>query len=185
MVRIGHLKRALNENMRAQLKSQLTMPEQYFLYVRALQTLGANLDDTHLRHRKNAWQSKPSATTQKAPKQEADVMDWEPTKVSKAILRQNKELKGKRAVWVDQEEIGRRSREGLCFRCARKECRADRCPLKPPRRPDAACPKAKKAQTKAQPTKAKKGKVAVVEVDSGSETESADYETTDEESENE
>jgi len=63
-------------------------------------------------------------------------MDWEPTKISKATLEQNKQLAGKRTKWVNREEMERRRREGSCFRCGRKECRIDKCPLSPAKRPD-------------------------------------------------
>lgn len=183
VVKIGHLKRTLNESMQAQLRSQLSMPEVYFQYVGALQTLGANLDDAHLRGRKrNTWRSKSPAPAQKTPKQasstqDSDAMDWEPTKISKAMLRQNKELEGKRAVWVDQKEIERRAKERLCFRCGRRECRVDRCPLKPARRPDAARSEARKARPEVQKAKARKAKAVTVEVASESEAESVEYES--------
>jgi hypothetical protein len=63
-------------------------------------------------------------------------MDWEPTKINKAVLEQNKQLAGKRAKWVNRDEMERRRKEGSCFRCGRKECRIDKCPLRPARRPD-------------------------------------------------
>lgn len=64
-----------------------------------------------------------------------DEMDREPTKISQAILKANEELKGKRAKWVDQDEIARRKEEGRCLRCGRTGCRVAKCPLLPPRRP--------------------------------------------------
>lgn len=174
VVKIGHLKRALNESMQTQLKSQLGMPEAYFQYVGSLQTLGANLDDAHLRGRKrNTWRSKLPAPAH----QDSDAMDWEPTKISRATLKQNKELKGKRAVWVDQEEMERRAKESRCFRCGRRECRVDRCPLKPARRQDAARTGAKKARPGTQKAKARKAKAVTIEVASESEAESVEYES--------
>ncbi|KAM7208834.1 hypothetical protein V8F06_014924 [Rhypophila decipiens] len=63
-------------------------------------------------------------------------MDWEPTRISQAIHKANEKLKGKRAKWVDQEEIDRRKSEGRCLRCGRTGCRVNKCPLLPARRPD-------------------------------------------------
>jgi hypothetical protein len=63
-------------------------------------------------------------------------MDWEPTKINRAIQRQNQELAGKRAKWASEEEVQRRRREGLCTRCGRKGCWSTKCPLLPPKRPN-------------------------------------------------
>jgi hypothetical protein len=65
-------------------------------------------------------------------------MDWEPTKINRVIQKQNRELQGKRAKWVDQEELDRRRKEGRCFRCGRTGCSVAECPLLPPRRPSQA-----------------------------------------------
>ena len=43
---------------------------------------------------------------------------------------------GKRAKWVNRDEIERRRKEGSYFRYRRKEYRIDKCSLRPIRRPD-------------------------------------------------
>jgi hypothetical protein len=146
-VKISYLKRALNREMRGELKGQLNMPTEYHPYVRALQDLGANLDEFRgFSQRNSSWRSGQKGTQEQteAPPQRGsppgspspDAMDWEPTKISKAVQRQNKELAGKRAKWVDQEERARRRKEKRCLRCGRDGCWIEECPLLPARRPN-------------------------------------------------
>ena len=72
-------------------------------------------------------------------------MDWEPIRVAKAVPKEDRDrhLQGKRAKWVDQAELDRRRAESRCFRCGRSECRVERCPLKPAKRPNTTARKAK------------------------------------------
>ena len=146
-VKISYLKKALNGEMRKELKGQLNMPTEYHPYVRALQDLGANLDEFRgFSQRRAPWQpgQKGTQTRTKTPPPHnssprlpsPDAMDWEPTKISRAVQRQNKELAGKRAKWVDEKEMALRRREQRCLRCGRDGCWASECPLLPPRRPD-------------------------------------------------
>lgn len=173
-VKIGYLKKTLNKEMRTELKSQRNMPKDYHEYVRALHDLGANLDEFRAFSRRYSPQQTARNEVQaKAPS--PDVMDWEPTKISRMIQKQNKGLQGKRAKWVDQEELDRRRKEGRCFRCGRTNCSAAKCPLLPPKRP-----------TQTTEVKAKKSKPvlnAVVDEDDV-ETDSSSY-MTDGESEKE
>ena len=64
-------------------------------------------------------------------------MDWEPTKISRAVQQQNERLQGKRAKWVSQEEWRARRKESRCLRCGRTGCQIAECPLLPPKRPSA------------------------------------------------
>ncbi len=70
-------------------------------------------------------------------------MDWEPTHAAKGVTQKDQHLRGKRAKWVDQGEMEKRRSEGRCFRYGRTECRRDRYPLKPTRRPQTEAKKAK------------------------------------------
>ncbi len=75
-------------------------------------------------------------------------MDWEPTKISKAVQRQNQELAGKRAKWADENETALRIKEKRCLRCGRPGCWISECPLLPPRLPE---PRAKAHVKKSAP----------------------------------
>ena len=129
------------------------MPSEYLNYVQDLQQLATNLDwkrRERLGTRESAsWRPAQRETAYKAktPPPPADVMDWELTKASKAIQRQNRELAGKRAKWVGKDEIQRRQKEGLCVKCGRKGCWSDRCPLLPAKHLDANA-RAKKSRPK-------------------------------------
>jgi hypothetical protein len=140
-VRINSLQQCLNQGMTELLLNQRSMPADYLEYIRELQVLGTNLD----RKLHQARRSHPSSQTRSlSPDQsakpnssaaKADEMDWEATKISRAIQRANEELVGKRAKWVDQAEIDRRRKEGRCLRCGRTGCWLDKCPLQPAKRP--------------------------------------------------
>jgi hypothetical protein len=156
-IKINYLKRTLNEQMRRELKGQLHMPKEYDRYVCALHDLGANLDEfrafSHSPAQRHAAQrpaarghargsvQSPDASHQQ--RQDAgDSMDWEPTTVNRAEQRpsNNKDqgLRGKRAKWVQQDELDKRRVEGRCLRCGRSNCRIARCPLLPARPPTVA-----------------------------------------------
>ncbi|KAF7570411.1 Retrotrans-gag domain containing protein [Pyrenophora tritici-repentis] len=82
-----------------------------------------------------------------------DMMEWEPTQptttqVNAVGLRgktnmngypsrrpEDRELIGKRAKWVNQEEIDARRQERRCLRCGRNNCRIATCPLAAALRP--------------------------------------------------
>lgn len=63
----------------------------------------------------------------------ADQMDWTPTKVNR--VRPTSETRAERARWVDEGEMDRRRKKGLCYRCGREDCRVNSCPLLPAIRP--------------------------------------------------
>ncbi len=138
-VKISYLKKTLNGEMRRELKGQLNMPQEYNQYVRALHDLGANLDEFRaFSQRHSSWrpaQKEVQARVKSPSIQAADAMDWEPTKVSRTMQKENKNLKGKRAKWVSQEELDRRREEYRCLRCGRSGCRIAQCPLLPAKRP--------------------------------------------------
>lgn len=75
-----------------------------------------------------------------------DMMEWEPTQPTQTQMNavrsyngningypskrpEDKALLGKRARWVEQEEIDARRRERRCLRCGRSQCRIATCPL--------------------------------------------------------
>jgi hypothetical protein len=139
-VQINHLKRVINQELRTHLAGQLNLPQTYNDFVQALQNLGANLDDLrfHTKYR-SSWrqpqQAQESTYTRSGRPTRADAMDWEPTKVNQVARQKDDQLKGKRAKWVEQDEMRKRREEGRCLRCGRSECRIAKCPLLPPRRP--------------------------------------------------
>jgi len=51
------------------------------------------------------------------------------------FLKQNEQLKGKRAVQISKEEFDRRRAAKVCFRYARKGCGTHVCPLLPYQNP--------------------------------------------------
>jgi hypothetical protein len=85
-----------------------------------------------------------------------DMMEWEPalspsTQVNAVGLRsrsningypskrlEDRELLGKRAKWVNQEEIDARRQDRRCLRCGRDNCRIATCPLAAALRPSYA-----------------------------------------------
>ncbi|KAJ5874811.1 retrotransposon gag protein [Penicillium soppii] len=89
------------------------------------------------------WNRPKRATAATAQIEETyDPMDWQPTsvKVNRFATdldpNRDRDLIGKRAKWVSEEERDRRREEGLCIRCGRPKCRIASCPLKPTRRPE-------------------------------------------------
>jgi hypothetical protein len=133
-VQINHLRSSLNQGLTKLLLGQRDMPTDYLGFIRALQQLGTNLDGERYQTRRTYQPSQAkSPSSGQRPSPSPDAMDWEPTKVNKAVLEQNKQLAGKRAKWVNRDEMERRRKEGSCFRCGRKECRIDKCPLRPAR----------------------------------------------------
>jgi hypothetical protein len=88
--------------------------------------------------------------SQSATKRE-DLMEWEPTSQDSTQVNavqpsrnlngypskrpQDKALLGKRAKWVEKEEIEARRRDRRCLRCGRDDCRVQTCPLAAPIRP--------------------------------------------------
>ena len=148
-VQINYLTGSLNGEMTDRLVGQLGLPKEYQPFVLSLQELGSNLDGarSQLQRKEHSWrkdsQQKGKSDQYQQGKKEGrntrpgspDAMDWESTKVSRAANRANESLKGKRAKWVDQEEIDRRKKERRCFRCGRSGCTIKECPLKPAQRP--------------------------------------------------
>jgi hypothetical protein len=127
-VQINYLQRSLNQGMKSLLRTQRNMPTDYLGHITALQELGANLDRERYQARRSArvsaarspspdWIFAKQRKERRASTPPQDTMDWEPTKISRAIQRQNRELAGKRAKRASEEEVQRRRREGLCTRC--------------------------------------------------------------------
>jgi hypothetical protein len=142
-VKIDYLERSLNKGLADLLYGQRGMPTDYLGYVQALQDLGANLDERNQaqkseQSRRSSSDRRYEQPTVKTPPPRTpspNAMDWEPTKINRAIQKQNQELAGKRAKWASEEEVQRRRKEGLCTRCGRKGCWSSKCPLLPPRHP--------------------------------------------------
>jgi hypothetical protein len=150
VVQINYLRKALNDEMKDLLVPMLHLPGDYPGFVRELHNLGANVDSRRATRRRAGRKPPYPPRANTSPDQGAakrrnyeytatpsqDVMDWEPTKISKAVQSQNKELAGKRAKWADEKEMALRRREKRCLRCGREGCWITECPLLPPKRPD-------------------------------------------------
>lgn len=138
-VKINYLSGGLHEQMRDRLINVPTLPEEYHLYVQTLQTIGSRLDSfSHDQRRSKSSQhltSSDQANGQVKPVTQAmvapDIMDWEPTKIRRAVQKDNEKLKGRRAKWVDKKEMDQRREENRCLRCGRSGCRTNICPLLP------------------------------------------------------
>lgn len=144
-VRINHLQGAINDTLQNHLISLKDEPTEYPEYVALLSTIGSRIEglrkSTHSNRNRREQQPPPTrytGTSQRVPSptiDQSEVMDWEPTKVNKAIQRGNRELEGKRAKWVSPAEMKARREEGRCLRCGRTGCYTSICPLKPAQRP--------------------------------------------------
>ena len=131
---------ALNETMTNALRHR-GVPKTFQGLIDQLHEISTDYDtlDTPRSRVKKTW---------KPHKQEEyhDTMDWTPsvsavkanrfTRDSPPNRGRDQYLTGKRAKWVEPEELDRRREEGLCIRCGRSSCRIATCPLKPARRPE-------------------------------------------------
>ena len=158
-VKINYLEGALNYTLLSTLAAT-EMPNDWVGYIHKCQTISSKLDG--LKHHRGIRLGKentnehrssslgrnrsPQAIATKAAVED-DNMDWEPTAAVKIfkisdpteaanLKKDNERLRGKRAKWVDQEELTRRRKAGLCYRCGRTYCRLNICPLSPPNRPN-------------------------------------------------
>jgi len=146
VVQINYLQKALNDEMKDLLVPMVHLPKDYPGFVRELHSLGANVDARKAAQRRTGRRTpfslptKNTSPDQKATKHHTttppyDTMDWEPTKVSRMVQRDNPKLAGKRAKWIDEREKERRRKEGRCFRCGRTGCTVAECPLLPAKPP--------------------------------------------------
>jgi len=104
-------------------------------------------------HGSQSSQRSQQQHVQQAEVRREDMMEWEPTPQASTQVNagrtrggkntngyqsrrpEDQALLGKRAKWVDQDEMDARYREGRCLRCGRDNCRIERCPLAAPIRP--------------------------------------------------
>ncbi len=150
VVQINYLRKALNDEMKDLLVPMLHLPKDYPGFVQELHNLGANVDARRATQRRASRrapslpQARNASPDQRATKHQNherattppyDMMDWEPTRVSRMIQQDNPKLAGKRAKWIDDKEKERRRKEGRCFRCGRTGCVVAECPLLPARPP--------------------------------------------------
>jgi hypothetical protein len=112
--------------------------------VQELQERVIRIDENLYRNkvRKTMWTPKQNTSS-------TDDMDWEPTKANSGrtsgrpskgrqsfhSTRNNFGASKQRAVWVSSEEINRRKKESLCFRCGKDGHRANKCKLLPAEKP--------------------------------------------------
>ena len=144
-VKINYLKRTLNNALKTQLIGQLNLLQSYLKYANILLRLNANLNNLqYYTKKKPKSQLRLPPSNQKtirprAPlpaKATVNIMDQKPTRISQAIHKANKKLKGKRAKQVKQNEINRRRSEGRYFRYGRTKYQVSKYPLLPARRPN-------------------------------------------------
>lgn len=138
---ISYLNGSLNRRTQLALVSCVGLPTTWDEYVSVIYSISSRLESVTAEFPGKERPSRP------ANRAWVDEMDWEPTtRVASGASRsrpaggsqqkpEDAALRGKRAKWVDDEEIAKRRKEGRCFRCGRTYCRVDRCPLEPPRRP--------------------------------------------------
>lgn len=153
VVQINYLRKTLNDEMKDLLVPMLHLPKDYPGFVQELHNLGANVDARRATQRRAVKrppflpQARNASPDQRAPRHQDynrtttppyDMMDWEPTKISRMIQQDNPRLAGKRAKWIDEKEKERRRKEGRCFRCGRTGCTVAECPLLPARPPSLA-----------------------------------------------
>lgn len=94
-----------------------------------LQTLMARVSKVDVNMRRTKGHNPGNFGKKKAPGEE---MDWEPTKAHAGQM----EPEGRRrAKWVPQEVINKRLENHQCVRCGEEGHYAQRCKLKPPKRP--------------------------------------------------
>lgn len=157
-VQINFLRGSLNSDLEELLLAQTSLPKDYRGFVEVVQQLGTNLDNKRFRGRKKGTtpnvrnlSSEQTGSGRNKAQTNPDTMDWEPTKISKAIQRQNKDLVGKRAKWVTREEREKRREEGRCLRCGRTSCKILDCPLLPARPPSSSANAGRSHVKKAKP----------------------------------
>jgi len=147
VVCINYLNEAVNKTIKDKLIT-ITLPQKYHGYVSKLQGIGSKLEG--LKYSSGTPRSSSSSGSQRnssrrvvnkaATVDEGDRMDWEPTEAVKIfklsgaeatqLAKDNANLRGKRARWVNQEEFRARREEGRCGRCGRTYCHIGICPLK-------------------------------------------------------
>ena len=175
--KIAYLQNALNDSMKQQLISASAADlADYDSLCQKCDGLSSRMDLL------GQWKSKKKSDKgpRAAPKDKElrpqspgprreDMMEWEPTPVAPTSSRssaspnvngyaskrpEDQPLLGKRAKWVELDEMNARKRDQRCLRCGRDNCRISRCPLAaaiPPHlRNAAAKPRTRPAVTKAE-----------------------------------
>jgi hypothetical protein len=121
--RIAYLKQSLNQELREKLVGLSSLlPSEYSAFVSYLQTVSSEL--TGLRILGKSKEKKMATRTQ-----QADSMDWEPTKIT-PVTRINT----KRASWISQDTYNARMKQRLCLRCGNGDHMVKDCPFLPPLR---------------------------------------------------
>ncbi|RKF77514.1 hypothetical protein GcM1_218010 [Golovinomyces cichoracearum] len=138
----GHLRTALNRELSDSLVSQ-DEPDSYDDFVSQLRKTSDKIEVMKSwNERKHRNRYLPQQTLQTLDNENGDPIDWEPTQtVSFATAQRNLRVQlpsseSNRAIWVSNEEIGRRVAAGLCLRCGKRGHRIRDCNLLPALNPN-------------------------------------------------
>lgn len=128
------LEGAINYQL-AQALVPVTMPHDYQGWVRKAMEVSAKLDG--LSNHRAAPARGPTVRPPATPTRGAvNVQDSDgDTPMAGVSTIDARAAPRRRAKWVTQEEMDRRRAEGRCLRCGKSDCRINRCPLAPARRP--------------------------------------------------
>lgn len=148
-VKVNYLHQALNQQLKNDLVTILDLPrDNYVEFLQRVTLIASRREAIRTAPSTQRWQSPPRVPQVPNQGPSRELMDWEPTKTLQvaALQQANQRLQGKRAKWVSQEELQARKKENRCFRCGRKGCKVEQCPLLPARRPSSQQPQQRSFQ---------------------------------------
>lgn len=147
--RINYLRGALNMTHKRALVGQPS-PVLYHDFGRAVHVIGSQLDE--LRYgdsdRRSNQRERQDGDRHRGNRRAQVDAEGDTIMTSKARPQGKGRDSAKRAEWADEAEMQRRYDKGLCLRCGKDGHLVRDCPLRTPRRPDAAPVKARKSKTK-------------------------------------
>lgn len=141
-IKKSYLEAGLNHELQRSMIGQGSNMQSFEDYCTELKRVSDQLEAFNLRNRNLTRTSYhlPSSTTKsyygnnlvprRAPSPVLEKMDWEPTNATKVA-------QGRRAKWVNQEELQKRKEKGDCYRCGASDHRVLLCPYQKAVRPRA------------------------------------------------
>jgi hypothetical protein len=118
--KINSLKGAINAELRKILIGNLFLPKTYHEFTAALRTIDSQMASERALTKGTSHEPAETST------EETDTMEWEPARGTVGNLR---------ARWASEEEMNRRRRKGLCFRCGKPGHMVSKCSLRPAEKP--------------------------------------------------